>query len=121
MTKKRLTPVARKLRRDRTEAEARLWYHLRGRRLEGFKFRSQFPIAAHVADFCCEEARLVVELDGSQHADSASDPLRTASIEAAGYQVLRFWNHDVFENIDGVLQVIVETLRLASDRGTPHP
>jgi very-short-patch-repair endonuclease len=80
---KRLTPVARKLRRSQTEVEPHLWYHLRGRRLEGFKFRRQFPIGGHIADFCREEARVVVELDGSQHADSETDPARTAAIEAA--------------------------------------
>jgi very-short-patch-repair endonuclease len=121
MTEKRLTPVARKLRRNRTDAESRLWYHLRGRRLEGFKFRTQFPIGDYVADFCCEEARLVVELDGSQHADSETDPIRSAALEAAGYQILRFWNNDVFQNTDGVLQMIADTLRLATDCGSPHP
>ena len=115
MTKKRLTPTARKLRGNRTEAEARLWQHLRNRQLLGFKFRFQYPIGAHVADFACEQARLVVELDGGQHADSKSDPLRTAAIEAAGYTILRFWNHDVLSNTDGMLEEIAQMLRLASD------
>jgi very-short-patch-repair endonuclease len=116
LAEKRLTPVARKLRRQRTEAEERLWYHLRGRRLGGYKFRLQRPIGPFVADFCCEGARLVVEVDGGQHADSPEDVDRAAAIEAAGYQVLRFWNDDVLQNTDGVLTVILNTLRLATGR-----
>jgi very-short-patch-repair endonuclease len=113
MPEKRLTPVARKLRRARTEAEERLWYHLRGRRLLGFKFRFQHPVGAHVADFACEEARLIVELDGSQHSDSPTDPARTAALEAAGWKILRFWNHDVLQDTEAVLEAIAETLRIA--------
>jgi len=115
MNQKRLTPIARKLRRRRTDAEDRLWHHLRGRQLDGFKFRFQMPIGPHVADFACEQARLVIELDGGQHSDSASDPARTAAIEAAGYRVIRFWNHDVLANTDGVLEVIAQALRDATD------
>ena len=111
---KPLTPIARKLRRSRTEAEERLWYHLRWRRLGGYKFRFQHQIGRHVADFACEEARLVVELDGGQHAESATDAARTAALEVAGYCVLRFWNHDVLANTDGVLEEIALRLRLAS-------
>ncbi|HEY0414062.1 MAG TPA: endonuclease domain-containing protein [Allosphingosinicella sp.] len=117
MTANRLTPVARKLRRKQTDAEIHLWYHLRGRRLQGFKFRRQHPIGPHLADFCCEEARLVVELDGSQHAGSDTDPLRTAALEAAGYQILRFWNHDALGSTDAVLETIAATLRLATSSG----
>jgi BirA family biotin operon repressor/biotin-[acetyl-CoA-carboxylase] ligase len=116
MNKKRLTPIARTLRRASTDAETRLWHHLRNRRLLGFKFRQQAPIGRHVADFACEQARLVIELDGGQHADSATDAERTAAIEAAGYHVLRFWNHDVLANTDGVLEEIARTLRLSANR-----
>lgn len=116
MKHKRLTPIARTLRRASTDAEARLWYHLRNRRLFGFKFRQQAPIGRHVADFACQQARLVIELDGGQHADSAADAARTAAIEAAGYQILRFWNHDVLANTEGVLEEIARTLRLAANR-----
>ena len=115
MTKKRLTPVARKLRHNMTDAEERLWYHLRGRQLKGFKFRAQSPIGPHVADFSCEQARLVIELDGGQHAGSTTDAARTAAIETAGYRILRFWNHDVLANTEGVLEVIAQALRDASD------
>ena len=110
-----LTRVARKLRRDFTEAETRLWAQLRNRRLLGFKFRRQAPVGRHVADFLCEEARLIVELDGGQHADNSADAARTAALESAGYHVLRFWNHDVLGNTDGVLEEIARTLRIAKD------
>jgi len=115
MKHKRPTPIARKLRRASTEAETRLWHHLRNRQLLGFKFRRQAPIARHVADFACEQARLVVELDGGQHADNAADAARTAAIEAAGYHVLRCWNHDVLANTDAVLEEIARMLRLSSN------
>lgn len=115
MTQKRLTPISRKLRRASTDAETRLWSRLRNRQLSGFKFRRQMPIGNHVADFACEEARLVIELDGGQHADNAADAARTAATEAAGYHVLRFWNHDVLGNTDGVLEEIARTLRLSSN------
>ena len=115
MTDKRLTPGARKLRRDMTDAEALLWWRLRGRQL-GAKFVRQFPIGDAVADFACRSARLVVELDGGQHVRAVeADALRTRMIEAHGYAVIRFWNNDVMENLDGVLQAISEHLRLASN------
>ena len=115
MTEKRLTPVARKLRRASTEAEKRLWWHLRSRQLEGAKFVRQFPIGPHVADFACRDARLAIELDGGQHTAEVDAP-RTQVIEAFGYQILRFWNNDVLENTDGVLEAIRQELLLAFDR-----
>ena len=117
MTQKRLTPVARKLRRDRTEVEDRLWHRLRNRQIEGEKFVFQFPIGAHVADFACRSAKLVVELDGSQHADAAAaDSARTKAIEAVGYRVIRFWNSEINGNLDGVLEAIRRELLLARNR-----
>ena len=115
MQHKRSTIIARKLRSDATDAETLLWRHLRGGRLLGAKFRRQMPIGPHIADFACEQARLVIELDGGQHADSTTDDARTRALEAAGYTVLRFWNHDVFENTDGVLEDIARMLHLASN------
>lgn len=107
---KRLTPVARILRRDRTEAEARLWRYLRNRQIEGAKFRFQSPVGPYVADFLCVEAKLIVELDGGQHGEQVEkDARRTLELEAAGYTVIRFWNNDVLKNTEGVL----ETIRLA--------
>ena len=84
MTKKRLTPVARKLRRKSTDAENRLWYYLRGRRFEGAKFVRHLPIGGFIADFACRDARLAIELDGGKHTPEADAP-RTKLIEAFGY------------------------------------
>ncbi|MFM2410285.1 MAG: hypothetical protein RL481_1113 [Pseudomonadota bacterium] len=104
---KRLTPIARRLRRNRTDAEDRVWCHLRNRQLEGAKFRFQAPVAGYVADFLCTEARLIVELDGGQHGEQLEqDEARTRALEAAGYTVIRFWNNDVLTNTDGVLEAI---------------
>ncbi len=108
---KRLTPVARKLRRNKTEAEALLWSRLRNRQLENAKFRFQVPFDDYVADFVCHSASLIIELDGSQHADSVTDQNRDAVMEIAGYRVIRFWNSDVFNNIDGVLEEIRQAVR----------
>ena len=112
----RLTPVARKLRRASTDVEAALWQRLRSRQIEGEKFVRQFPIGPYVADFACRSARLVIELDGGQHADSPTDAARTELIEAHGYTVIRFWNNDVAENIEGVLETIRLELRGARNR-----
>lgn len=103
---KRLTPVARILRRNKTDAEALLWSRLRNRQLENSKFRFQVPFDDYVADFLCHSASLIVELDGSQHAGSALDKNRNAVMEIAGYRVIRFWNSEVFENLEGVLEEI---------------
>ncbi len=110
------TPRSRRLRRDATDAERRLWNCLRDRRLGGFKFVRQEPIGPYVADFCCRETRLVVEIDGGQHADSKRDRTRDAWLLGRGYRVMRFWNNDVLENSDGVLEAMLELLRTA-----PHP
>jgi very-short-patch-repair endonuclease len=102
---------ARGLRRDMTDAEAKLWPQLRGRQLQGVKFRRQMPIGRFVADFASVEAKLVIELDGGQHAEQVeADAERSAAIEAAGFLVLRFWNNDVLTNIDGVLAEIASVL-----------
>jgi very-short-patch-repair endonuclease len=110
--------TARRLRRDQTDAERTLWFRLRDRRLNGMKFRRQMPLKSYVVDFCCESARLVVELDGGQHAIRIDeDAKRTADLESFGYVVLRFWNNDVLNNIDGVLEIIVAT----ASQEPPHP
>ncbi len=118
MTEKRLTQTARNLRRRTTEAELRLWLRLRSGQLEGAKFVRQLPIGAHIADLACRSAKLVVELDGGQHSPEIDAP-RTTSIESFGYKVLRFWNNDVLENTEGVLEVIRREILLA--RNTPLP
>ena len=96
-----------------TDAELRLWSHLRASQLGGTKFIRQHPIGPYVVDFTCRSARLAIELDGGQHADNPADAARTAIIEAHGYRVIRFWNNDVLQNTDGVLTAIVEELNLA--------
>ncbi len=106
---------ARELRANQTNVERKLWAALGGRRLHGFKFRRQFPIDRYFADFACFSAKLVVELDGSQHQDRAAyDAERTAIIEACGWRVLRFNNIDVMETLDGVCVAILAALNLAA-------
>lgn len=104
--KKRLTPVARTLRTNKTDAEALLWSRLRNRQIENAKFRFQAPFDDYVADFLCHSARLIIELDGSQHADNPRDKNRDAVMEIAGYRVIRFWNSEIFNNLEGVLEEI---------------
>ena len=114
--------TARRLRRDQTDAERALWFRLRDRRLAGLKFRRQMPIASYVVDFCCESARLIIELDGGQHANSQEeDAKRTAALEAQGYLVLRFWNNDVLKNTDGVVESIINTLKPVPPHPNPLP
>src|SRR5262245_8649857 len=91
---------ARSLRLNATDAEMKLWQQVRNRRLGGFKFRRQASIGHHIVDFLCAEKRLVVELDGGQHAPEL-DASRTARLEALGYRVIRFWNNEVLGNVDG--------------------
>ena len=99
---------ARRLRKNQTDAENALWYHLRARRLAGLKFRRQQPIGPFIVDFACVERCLVVELDGGQHAlQEKEDKRRSGYLESKGYRVLRFWNHDVLKNMQGVLKVIL--------------
>ena len=103
---------ARRPRQDQTEAERLLWSRLRDRGLDGRKFRRQSPIGTYVVDFECREKGVVVELDGGQHAERIdADGARTAWLETQGYRVVRFWNHDVLGNIDGVLEAIRMALK----------
>jgi very-short-patch-repair endonuclease len=103
----RQTKRAQELRNNATEAEQRLWGRLRHRRLAGFKFSRQMAVGPFVCDFLCRERGLVVELDGGQHADrTVEDDRRTSYLNARGMVVLRFWNNEVFQNIEGVLHAI---------------
>ena len=103
---------ARELRARMTDAERVLWYRLRGGRLGGFKFRRQHPIPPYVVDFLCDAALLVIELDGSQHCQTA-DRARTTALEAQGLRILRFWDNDVLTHMNDVLG---EILRVAQER-----
>ncbi len=113
------SPRARTLRGNPTDAEQKLWSALRRQQIDGNRFRRQHPIGGFVVDFVCLAEKLIIEVDGGQHAQNVeADSERTAWLEARGYRVLRFWNNDVLGNIDGVLQVIQSTLAL---RQPPPP
>jgi very-short-patch-repair endonuclease len=102
---------ARSMRHESTEAEDRLWQELRGRRLDRIKFRRQVPIGRYIADFICLDAKLVVEIDGSQHAESIHDLERGAELKARGFRVLRFWNDDVLRDMTSVCDTIIAYAR----------
>ena len=117
--------TARKLRKGQTDAERRLWFVLRDRRLLGYKIRRQRPIGPYVVDFACIEHRVVIEVDGSWHANNVADELRTRWLQHRGWQVLRFWNNDVSHNRDGVLEAILDALKPSPTQpaglGPPSP
>jgi len=112
MTENLLKDRARQMRREPTEAERRMWRLLRDRRLGGFKFRRQEQLGRYIVDFVCFERKLVIELDGAQHADSAYDAKRDAWLRSRDFFVLRFWNNEVFENPVGVLHAVAARLGL---------
>jgi len=102
--KNRLTVFAKKLRSNSTDAERLIWYHLRARRFGGLRFRRQQPLGQYIVDFVCMERRLVIELDGGQHAvDERHDRLRDQWLTEQGFKVLRYWNNDVLKNTEAVL------------------
>ncbi|WP_299400092.1 endonuclease domain-containing protein [Pelagibius sp.] len=108
--------TARQLRSDTTEAEQKLWSVLRRRQLDGLRFRRQVPLGRYIVDFACYSERLIVEVDGGQHADHRpADDRRTAWLESQGFRVVRFWNNDVLSNIEGV----TESIRAAASSGAP--
>jgi very-short-patch-repair endonuclease len=114
--------LARRLRRDATDAERRLWWCLR-ESLPGFKFRRQHPVGDWILDFYCPAARLAIEVDGGGHADPdvrRRDELRTSDLARRGIRVLRFWNTDVHENLDGVLEQIWRELTPSPRPSPPH-
>ncbi|GLQ94797.1 endonuclease domain-containing protein [Dyella acidisoli] len=113
---------ARDLRGSMTDAERLMWYHLRGRPLSGYRFRRQHEIDRYIVDFVCSDARLIVELDGGQHAEQMQeDAYRTQRLETLGYRVLRFWNNDVLTNTYAVLEVILEALASVAPHPNPLP
>jgi adenine-specific DNA-methyltransferase len=108
-------PFAKQLRRDQTDVEELLWQHLRNRQLGGLKFRRQATVGRGIPDFICAEKRLIVELDGGQHSEE-TDAERTAKLEALGCKIIRFWNNEVNENLDGVLERIIAEANALSAR-----
>ncbi len=110
-----LTSRSRRLRRDSTDAEKKLWSILRNRQINGFRFRRQVEIDGYIADFLCPERRLIIEVDGGQHTPE-KDARRTAFLESQGFRILRLWNNDVLQNLDGVWTTIQEVLTTP-----PHP
>jgi very-short-patch-repair endonuclease len=114
------TERARRLRKDSTDAEKRLWSLLRAHRYGGYKFKRQQPIGPYIVDFACFDARLVIEIDGGQHADAArSDSIRDAWLAREGFRILRFWNNEVLGNIEGVMQQITLSLQAPSPQPSP--
>ena len=111
------TAKAKELRKNSTDAERALWRQLRAHRLVGYKFRRQQPIGRYIVDFACFEKHLIIELDGRQHAEQRSyDVERTAWLEAQGFQMLRFWNHEVLQN----LEAVTETILRECERNSSH-
>ena len=110
---------ARAMRGAPTDAELRLWRLLRDRRLSGFKFRRQVPVGPYIVDFLCVGAKLIVEADGFQHAESPRDKARDAYLESQGWKVLRFWNNEVSQNREGVLETIFAHARPSSGAHSP--
>ncbi len=112
---KSLIDIARRLRKNSTDTERYLWRYLRNRQVEGFKFRRQQQLGKYIVDFVNLENKVVIEVDGGQHADNSSDKIRDEWFSAEGYKVLRFWDNEVFNNLEGVLESIRAALL------TPHP
>jgi len=113
MVNSKRTTLARNLRRKQTDAERKLWSILRGRQFENSKFRRQEPIGKYIVDFVSLERELIIELDGGQHnqqSEMEKDETRTKWLERKGFRVLRFWNNDVLQNIDGVGSKILEII-----------
>ena len=115
----KINPHARRLRREATDAERRLWSHLRNRQLGGFKFRRQEAIGPFIADFACVECKVIVEADGGQH-DEQKDSARTQYLQGRGWHVVRLWNNEILHQTDAVLETIV---RACDERreGRPSP
>ena len=104
--------LARLLRSAPTEEERLLWSRIRERQLAGFRFRRQCPLGPFIVDFCCLKSRLIIELDGGQHYEmKVEDRLRTLALQELGFRVLRFWNTEVFKNMDGVLSAVLNELK----------
>ena len=116
-----INDLAKKNRKRQTPAEYKLWGILRNRQIMDLKFRRQQAIGEYIVDFCCYEKKLIIELDGSQHLEQQfADAKRTKMLEQSGFQVIRFFNNDVLNDIDGVLEYIIQKIENAQDNH-PHP
>ncbi|MCK4909448.1 MAG: endonuclease domain-containing protein [Planctomycetes bacterium] len=105
---KKISTLAKNLRKNSTDAEKYLWKHLRNKQLEGLKFRRQEPIGEYIVDFVCFEKCIIIELDGSQHAEQQKkDFKRDRWLIRQGFKVLRFWNNEILKNIEGILEGIM--------------
>lgn len=107
--------LSRKLRKDQTPWEGKLWQVLRNRNIEGLKFRRQFKIGKYIVDFCCIERKLVIELDGGHHNEQKNilkDKVRQKYIESKGYKVLRIWNNEIDDNLEGVIDQVLDICNL---------
>ena len=104
-----------------TDAERRLWSALRGRRLGDYKFRRQHPVGPYILDFVCLDRQMAIEADGGQHADNETDRRRTAWLKARGWRVLRIWNNDILANTEGVVGIILRTLKAVRPAKPPKP
>ncbi len=113
--------LAKALRTNQTDAEIKVWQALRAGRLLHYKFRRQVPIADFIVDFVCFEQKLIVEIDGGQHMNDIKDVARDAQLRALGFSVLRFWNNEIFNNLEGVLTVILERLQISAPLPSPLP
>ena len=114
-----LLTQAKRMRRESTDAERKLWSILRAKRLVGWKFKRQQQLDFYIVDFVCFSARLIVEADGSQHAENVADEARTSYLEDQGFRVLRFWNIDILNNPDGVATAILAALETPLPNPSP--
>ena len=110
MRKRNKIAIAKKLRTNSTDTEKYLWKYLRGRQLEGFKFRRQHPIGKYIVDFINLERKIIIEVDGGQHLENKKDKLRDRWLEEQGYKIMRFWDNEVLTNIEGVMESIRKKL-----------
>jgi very-short-patch-repair endonuclease len=117
-----LNDRARQLRKNATDAENRMWYFLRNRRLNGLKFNRQYIIEPYIVDFVCRDKNLIIEIDGAQHAENIEYDLeRTSFLKSNGYKVLRFWNNEVMHNINAVLELILSSSEPSPALRAPSP
>ena len=110
LKKRNKITIAKKLRINSTDTEKYLWKYLRGKQLTGFKFRRQHPVGKYIVDFVNLERKIIIEVDGGQHSENKKDKLRDKWLKEKGYEVLRFWDNEVFTNVEGVLEVIREKI-----------